>query len=75
MMLGMASLAAQRLRGGIPADNALATGVGLLQETATGIRDFSRKVLEPATRKAAARVDRASTVRRCFPGHRSPYGR
>jgi hypothetical protein len=72
MMLGMASLAAQRLRGGIPADNALATGVGLLQETATGIRDFSRKVLEPATRKAAARVDRALDRAALLPGASVP---
>jgi hypothetical protein len=72
MVLGMASLAAQRLRGGTPAGDALTTGVGLLQETATGLRDFGRRVFEPASRLAADTVDRAVDRASTLPGAAIP---
>ena len=62
MVLGLASLAAERLRGGAPPSRALATGVGLVQESAAGARDLARRMLEPAARMAADAVDRASML-------------
>lgn len=62
MVLGLATMAAERLRGGAPPSDALATGVGLVQESAAGARDFARRVLKPATRFASDAVDRASQL-------------
>ncbi len=72
MVLGMASLAAERFRGGIPASDRFATGVGLLQETATGLRDFGRRVIEPASRLASDTVDRAIDRAAMLPGAALP---
>jgi hypothetical protein len=62
LVLGMATLAAERLRGGAPAGDALATGVGLVQESAASARDLARRVLEPAARMANDAVDRAALI-------------
>jgi hypothetical protein len=62
MVLGMATLAAERLRGGAPPGDALVTGVGLVQESAASARDLARRVLEPAARLAADAVDRAALI-------------
>ncbi len=72
IVLGMASLAADRLRGGMSARNAFVTGVGLLQEAASGIRDFGQRVIEPASRVAADRVDRAIERAAELPGAAIP---
>jgi len=72
MVLGMASLAAERLRGGIGNGEAFTTGVGLLQETATGLRNFGRRVIEPASRLAADTVDRAVDRAAGLPGAAIP---
>jgi hypothetical protein len=71
MVLGMASLAAERLRGHAPSD-AFVTSVGLFQETAHGIRDFGRRVMEPASRIAADTVDRAVDRAALLPGAAMP---
>jgi hypothetical protein len=62
MVLGLASLAAERLRGGAPHSAALVTGVGLVQESAAGARDLARRMLEPAARLAADAADRANLL-------------
>jgi hypothetical protein len=72
MVLGMASLAAQRLRGGIPPGDAFTTGVGLFQETASSLRDLGRRVFEPASRLAAGTVDRAVDRAADLPGSAIP---
>jgi hypothetical protein len=72
MLLGMASLAAERLRGGMPARNAFVTGVGLFQETAAGVRDLGRRMMQPASRVAADTVDRAIDRAATLPGSAIP---
>ena len=62
MVLGLASIAAERLRGGAPTGNAILTGVGLMQQTAANARGFARRMLDPAARLAADTVDRASKL-------------
>lgn len=53
MTLGLATTAAQRMRGGVPAGDGLVTNVGLLRETMTGLVTLGERVLGPATRIAA----------------------
>ena len=62
MVLGLASIAAERLRGGVPAGNAILTGVGLMQQGATNARGFARRTLDPAARFAADTVELASKL-------------
>jgi hypothetical protein len=60
LALGMAVLAAERLRPGSPASDAFATGVGLLQQTAAEARTLVRRVMRPPVRFASRTVDIAS---------------
>jgi hypothetical protein len=60
LALGMAVLAAERLRPGSPANDAFATGVGLLQHTAAEARTLVRRVMRPSMRIASRTVDIAS---------------
>jgi hypothetical protein len=62
MALGLASLAAQRLRGGMPVGDGLVTGVGLAMQTADGLRDLGRRVLRPTSRIAAGTVKGAALL-------------
>ena len=62
MVLGLATIAAERLRGGAPTGNAILTGVGLMQQTAANAQGFARRMLDPAARLAADTVDRASKL-------------
>lgn len=62
LALGLATMAAQRLRGGVPAGDGFVTGVGLAQETALGLRELGRRVLGPASRVAAGTVKGAAML-------------
>jgi hypothetical protein len=62
MALGLATLAAQRLRGGVPVGDGFVTGVGLVQQTANGLRELSRRALAPASRLAAGTVGAAAAL-------------
>jgi hypothetical protein len=62
MVLGLATMAAQRLRGGVPAGDGFVTGVGLLQETANGLRALGARLLDPAAHAAASTVQQAAAV-------------
>ena len=63
LMLGLAVLAAERLRPGPPADAFLA-GVGLVQQSADGARTIARR----AIRRPARFASRAATVAAWLPG-------
>ncbi|GEM_PF-3453199 len=52
LALGIAVLAAERLRPGAPSTEAFMTGVGLLQQTATEARGLARRVIGPPARIA-----------------------
>jgi hypothetical protein len=62
MVLGLATMAAQRLRGGVPAGDGFVTGVGLLQETANGLRALGARLLDPAAHAAASTMQGAASV-------------
>lgn len=62
LALGMAVLAAERLRPGSPASDAFATGVGLLQQTAAEARTLVRRFMGPPGRIALRTVDWASSL-------------
>ena len=61
LALGIAVLAAERLRPGSPASDAFATGVGLLQQTATEARTLVERFMGPPGRLALRTMDWAST--------------
>jgi hypothetical protein len=52
MALGLATMAAQRLRGGVPVGDGFVIGVGLVLQTANGLREVGRWALGPASRAA-----------------------
>jgi hypothetical protein len=62
MVLGMATLAADRLRGGAPGGEAFFTGVGLMQQTAAGARNLAKRMLGPASQAALDTVDLAAQL-------------
>jgi len=62
MALGLATMAAQRLRGGVPAGDGFVTGVGLLQETANGLRALGQRLFDPAASAAAHTARQAASM-------------
>jgi hypothetical protein len=62
MALGLASMAAQRLRGDVPVGDGFVTGVGLMQETANGLAQVGRRILGPAAALARGAVRGASRL-------------
>jgi hypothetical protein len=56
MALGLASLAAQRMRSEVPAGDGLVTGPGVLRQTANGLVAMGERVLAPATQVASIAV-------------------
>ena len=68
LALGIAVLAAERLRPGAPTSEAFVTGVGLLQQGAAEARTLARRVMGPPTRMASRTVGWASGL----PGSERP---
>lgn len=62
LALGLASMAAQRMRGGVPAGDGLVTGFGLMRQTVNGLVALGERLLAPASRAAAGVVRRAEAL-------------
>jgi hypothetical protein len=62
MAVGMATLAAERIRNGAKPSTAFVTGVGLLQLTADRAQGFARRMAQPPSRFALQAADLASRL-------------
>jgi hypothetical protein len=62
MAISLASLAAERMRAGVPAGDGLVTGFGLARQTATGLIALGERLLEPAARLTAGAVQSAARL-------------
>lgn len=62
MALGLASLAAERMRAGVPAGDGFVTGFGLARQTANGLIALGQRLLEPASRVASGAVQSAARL-------------
>jgi hypothetical protein len=62
MALGLASLAAQRMRSEVPVGDGLITGLGLLRQTAEGLMALGERLLTPASRVASVALRGAAAV-------------
>jgi hypothetical protein len=62
MALGLASLAAQRMRSEVPVGDGLITGLGLLRQTADGLMALGERVLAPASWVASVALRSAAAV-------------
>jgi hypothetical protein len=62
MALGLASLAAQRMRSEVPVGDGLVTGIGALRQTANELRALGERVLAPASQVASVAVKGAAVL-------------
>lgn len=62
MAVSLATLAAERVRAGVPAGDGLVTGLGLARQTANGLLALGQRLLEPASRVAAGAVQGAARL-------------
>lgn len=62
MAIGLASLAAERVRAGVPAGDGLVTGFGLARQTANGLLALGERLLQPASRLTASALQGASRL-------------
>jgi hypothetical protein len=62
MAISLASLAAERMRAGVPAGDGLVTGFGLARQTANGLRALGGRLLEPASRLTVGALQGAARL-------------
>ena len=62
MAVSLASLAAERIRAGVPAGDGLITGLGLARQTANGLLALGERLVEPASRITASAVRGAAQL-------------
>jgi hypothetical protein len=62
MALSLATLAAERMRAGVPAGDGLVTGLGLARQTANGLRALGGRLLEPASRLTVGALQNAARL-------------